>query len=148
MKSKVKSTFVLILTAIATAAINYSIFNSDLVFLLLIILVLIAHELGHYFTAILNGAQADIPYIIPLPLIAIGITRIKNFNTLSPKVKRSILVNGPLYGVITSIILFLYLLINPIISPYLMIFVVLFEVILNYFGSDGIRYRKIGKEIS
>ena len=77
--------------------------NNSLLFISLIILVLVAHELGHYFTALLNGADPDIPYIIPLPLIAIGITRIKNFNQLSSKVKRSIILNGPLYGVMIPI---------------------------------------------
>ena len=73
MKSNLKSVAVLVATSAAFAAINYTIIHNPLIFA--ITFVLIAHELGHYFAAHANGAQADIPYIIPLPFIGIGVTR-------------------------------------------------------------------------
>lgn len=139
-----KSAAVLVLTAVATAAINYALMPTPFVFF--IVLVLIAHEFGHYFSALLHKAEPDLPYIIPLPLIAIGITRVNKFNSLTPKVRKSILLNGPVSGVIASLIIFLYLLINPIISPSYMLMIALFEIVLNYFGSDGSRYRRISKQ--
>jgi hypothetical protein len=141
---KIKSVVLLVFTAVATAAINYSLMPTPFVFF--IVFVLLSHELGHYFSALLYKAQPDLPYIIPLPLIAIGITRVNKFNSLTPKVRKSILLNGPLFGVTTSLIIFLYLLINPIISPMYMLMITLIEFILNYFGSDGLKYRRISKQ--
>jgi hypothetical protein len=141
---KIKSVVLLVFTAVATAAINYSLMPTPFVFF--IVFVLLSHEFGHYFSALLYKAQPDLPYIIPLPLIAIGITRVNKFNSLTPKVRKSILLNGPLFGVTTSLIIFLYLLINPIISPMYMLVITLIEFILNYFGSDGLKYRRISKQ--
>lgn len=144
MKSNVKSIAVLLATAVASAAVNYSILHTPFVYIVL--LVLIAHELGHYFTALAYGAKPDVPYIIPLPFIAIGITRIKNFKKLSTKVRKAILLNGPVTGILTALLIYFYLLLNPIILPALALMIVLFEILLNYIGSDGKHYRQIKKE--
>jgi hypothetical protein len=144
MKSNIKSIAALIATSAAFAAINYTIIHNPIVFV--ISFILIAHELGHYFAAFANGAKADVPYIIPLPFIGIGITRIKNFKQLSAKVRKSILLSGPITGVFTALIIFFYLLLNPIISPLAVLIVALFEVIFNYLGSDGKKYRQIKRE--
>jgi len=144
MNSNIKSIALLLATSVAFAAINYTILHNPLIFF--ITLVLIAHELGHYFAALANGAQVDIPYIIPLPFIGIGITRIKNFKKLSSKVRRSILLSGPTAGVFTALIIFLLLLINPVVTPFALLFVALFEVLFNYIGSDGRKYRQIKQE--
>jgi len=140
----IKSVAILIVTAVATAAINYALMPTPFVFF--IILVLLAHEFGHYFISLLNRASPDLPYIIPLPLIAIGITRVHNFQELKPNSQKSILFGGPLFGVITAISIFIYLLTNPIISPLYMLIIALLEIILNYFGSDGSRYRRISNK--
>jgi len=144
MKSNIKSITVLLATAVAAAAINYTILHSPFVFI--IFLVLIAHELGHYFTALAHGAKPDIPYIIPLPFIAIGITRIKNFKKLSTKIRKAIILNGPLTGIITAFLIYMYLLLNPIILPVYALMIVFVEAVLNYIGSDGKKYRQIKKE--
>jgi hypothetical protein len=144
MNSNIRSIAVLLATSVAFAAINYTILHNPLVFA--ITLVLIAHELGHYFAAIANGSQADIPYIIPLPFIGIGITRIKNFKKLSTKARKSILLAGPTAGVLTALIIFFLLLLNPLITPFALLFVALFEIIFNYIGSDGKKYRQIKQE--
>lgn len=140
----IKSVAILIVTAVATAAVNYALMPTPFVFF--IILVLLAHEFGHYFISLLNRASPDLPYIIPLPLIAIGITRVHNFQELKPNSQKSILFGGPLFGVITAISIFIYLLTNPIISPLYMLIIALLEIILNYFGSDGSRYRRISNK--
>lgn len=144
MKSNLKSIAVLVATSAAFAAINYTIIHNPLIFA--ITLVLIAHELGHYFAAHANGAQADIPYIIPLPFIGIGVTRIKSFKKLSSKARKSILLSGPTAGVLTALIIFFFLLLNPIITPMALLAVALFEVLFNYIGSDGKKYRQIVKD--
>jgi hypothetical protein len=144
MNTKFRSVCILIISSAAFAAINYSILHNPLIFA--ITLVLIAHELGHYFATYANGAQADIPYIIPLPFIGIGVTRIKNFKKLSAKARRTILLSGPTTGVFTALMIFLYLLLNPVITPFALLFVAIMEIIFNYFGSDGKKYRKITKE--
>jgi|GEM_PF-6787414 len=140
----IKSVAILIVTAIATAAINYALMPTPFVFF--IILVLLAHEFGHYFISLLNRANPDLPYIIPLPLIAIGVTRVHNFQELKPNSQKSILFGGPLFGVITAISIFIYLLTNPIISPFYMLIIAALEIVLNYFGSDGSRYRRISNK--
>lgn len=145
MNPKFKSIFMLIATASALAAINYTIVHSPTVFI--ITAVLIAHELGHYFAAMFNSAKADIPYIIPFPFFGIGITRIKNFRKLDPQVRKSILLSGPTAGVFTAIIILLLSFITPFIAPTLILIIALFEVLFNYFGSDGKKYRQAEKDI-
>lgn len=145
MNPKFKSIFMLIATASALAAINYTIVHSPTVFI--ITAVLIAHELGHYFAAMLNGAKADIPYIIPFPFFGIGITRIKNFRKLDPQVRKSILLSGPTAGAFTAIIILLLSFITPFIASTLILIIALFEVLFNYFGSDGKKYRQAEKDI-
>lgn len=145
MNSKFKSIFMLIATASALAAVNYTIVHSPTVFI--ITAVLIAHELGHYFAAMINGAKADIPYIIPFPFLGIGITRIKNFKKLDPQVRKSILLSGPTTGVFTAIIILLLSFTIPFIAPTLILIIALFEVLFNYFGSDGKKYRQAEKDI-
>jgi len=145
MNSKFKSIFMLIATALALAALNYTIVHSAIVFI--ITAVLIAHELGHYFAAIMNGAKADIPYIIPFPFFGIGMTRIKNFKKLDPQVRKSILLSGPTTGVFTAILILLLSFTIPFIAPILILIIALFEVLFNYFGFDGKKYRQAEKGI-
>lgn len=145
MNPKTKSILMLIATAAAFAAINYTIINSPIVFI--VTAVLIAHELGHYFAAIYNGAQADIPYIIPLPFIGIGITRIKNFKKLSAHVRKSIIISGPTTGVITAILFLILSFITPFIAPLLILCIAISEVLFNYLGSDGKKYRQAKRDI-
>lgn len=144
MNPNFKSILILLATLVATAAINYSIMHSSFVFIVL--LVLLAHELGHYFSALLHKANPSVPYIIPLPYIAIGITYIKDFHMLLSKDRRDILLAGPLTGVICSLFLALYFMLNPIYSAFYLVLLAALEFILNFIGSDGIRYRDTLKE--
>jgi hypothetical protein len=132
---------VLLATLVASAAINYTILHTPFVFI--VILVLLAHEFGHYFTSLANGALPSVPYIIPLPFIAIGITRIKNFKKLPNDVIKSIVLGGPFTGFITAMFIFMYLLVNPVVLPTYAFLLMVSEVFLNFFGSDGRTYRSI-----
>jgi len=145
MNSKFKSIFMLIATAFALAALNYTIVHSPIVFV--ITAVLIAHELGHYFAAVINAAKPDVPYIIPFPFLGIGITRVKNFKKLDPQVRKSVLLFGPTTGAFTAILILLLSFIIPFIAPILILIIALFEILFNYFGSDGKKYRQAEKDI-
>jgi len=123
------------------AAINYTLINTPLVFLF--IFVLLIHEFGHYFTAKLFKANADFPIFIPLPFIAIAFTRIKELN---PKLKAKVSLAGPTYAALFA---FLLILLNSIISytSFFTLYLILFaEIIFNYFGSDGSKYRQAKKD--
>lgn len=143
-KKKLIQLLFTIATLSATAAINYSLFHTPFVFVVLI--VLLAHELGHYFVARMYDGDPDLPYFIPLPIITIGVTRIKRMKFLSFNSKKKISLYGPLVGLISSIILFLLsLILFPIYSiPLLMLCFT--EVLFNYFGVDGKKYRSYSRQ--
>lgn len=145
MNSKFKSVLILLITATAFAAINYTIVHSPIV--LIIPVVLMAHELGHYFAAIFNDAEPDVPYIIPFPFWGIGITRVKNLKKLDPSVRRSIILYGPITGLFSLILILLLSFTFSFIAPILVLTVALFEILFNYFGSDGKNYRQAKKDI-
>ena len=126
----------------AMAAINYTIFNSPLVFLF--IFILFVHEFGHYFTAKGLGAKPSLPIFLPLPFIAIAFTKITGLNS---KLKKKISFSGPLYAVIFCILLFLLNLIITFTSNSTLIFLIFGEIVFNYFGIDGAKYRQANKEI-
>lgn len=67
--------------------------------------VLVNHEMGHYYSAILRGGNPDVPYVIPLGVGSIGITRIRNLPLLSKRAKRYIIAAGPATGILAAIAL-------------------------------------------
>lgn len=138
-KKKLIQFFVLLGTCAGAAAINYSLINSPFVFVLLF--VLLAHEIGHYVIAKIHSGDPDLPYFIPLPFFPIGVTRIKNMRRLSANSKRQILLYGPVTGFIVSLILFLLSI--AFFSQYIIPLMILTigEVVFNFFGSDGKKYR-------
>lgn len=143
-KRKVKRFFISIASASAVAAINYSLFHSGLVFIVLAVLV--AHELGHYITAKINGVDADLPYFIPFPIISIGVTRINNIKHLPKNIAQKIIAYGPITGFITSFYLLLLSLIFPFFPSTPFILMCVSELLFNYFGSDGKKYRQIKQQ--
>ena len=138
---KLKQFFIFIASASAVAAINYTVLHNPFVFVILIIL--FAHELGHYMIAKINKVQVDFPYFIPIPIFSIGITHIKNMSFLPVVVRKKILMYGPITGFLTSFHLFIFSLIffPSLALPFL--FVSFYELFFNYFGSDGKKYRQI-----
>jgi len=140
IKRKIKNlpdSFWMIATIIAAAQINYALINNTFVYLALFVMLI--HELGHYYTAKIHKIKSKLPFFIPLPFFVIGVTRVaKTTNRLTKKVAFS----GPLYGVIISILL---LLLNTIytFSSYIPIVALLVgEIVFNYIGADGVKYRK------
>lgn len=120
----------------ALAAVNYTIIHNPIIFVFL--LVLLSHELGHYFFAKRYTKDVSLPFFLPIPFVAIAFTKIKN---LTLKAKKKVALAGPLVGVITSILIILF---NSVfnIFPYPPLFFLLFgEIIFNWFGSDGAKYR-------
>lgn len=138
---KIKEVSITVFTLAALAAINYSIFNSSFVFIA--IAVLLVHELGHYFSAKRFTKKVKLPFFIPLPFLAIGITYAQG---LTSKQKAKVAIWGPIAGLLAALA---FIFANNFLSfmtfgP--LIFLAVGEIVFNYFGSDGIKYRKYKKE--
>lgn len=134
---KVPQAFYTVASLSALAAVNYTIIHNSIVFIF--ILVLLAHELGHYFIAKKHKASVSLPIFLPLPFFAIGITRIKNL--FSYKSKRDVAIAGPLVGSLTALLLLCLNILFKFTSNLPIIFLFFGELLFNYFGSDGARYR-------
>lgn len=134
---KIKEVLLTVSTLAALAAINYTILPSSFIFIA--ISVLLAHELGHYFFAKRFTKQVKLPFFIPLPFLAIGITYAKG---LDHNQKAKVAIAGPISGLLAALV---FIFANSFLSfmafaP--LIFLAVGEVVFNYFGSDGIKYRK------
>jgi Zn-dependent protease len=123
IKPKTAQLFLTIGSAAGLAAINYTIVHNPIV--LVFVMSLFLHEFGHYLTARKYGAKVDLPYFIPLFPFNIGITRIRNLH--AKYVPAVFIMFNSIYNIFSFIPLFLIL---------------AFEIIFNYFGSDGKKYRK------
>lgn len=134
---KINRGFVSFFSIVATAAINYTIIHNSFVFIVLC--VLIAHELGHFFSAKKYKGNPKFPIFVPLPFVAIAITKV------SKMTDEGILATsfyGPFVGFVTSIILLLLNFLFNFIPTVPLMVLATTEVIFNYFGSDGSKYRK------
>jgi len=125
------------------AAINYTLIHTPLVFLF--IFVLLIHELGHYFTAKIYKADASLPIFIPLPFLAIAFTRIKELNS---KLKARVSIAGPLYAITFALLLILNNHLISFTSSFILFLILFGEIVFNYFGSDGSKYRQAKKEMA
>ncbi len=137
IKPKTAQLFLTIGSAAGLAAINYTIVHNPIV--LVFVMSLFLHEFGHYLTARKYGAKVDLPYFIPLFPFNIGITRIRN---LHAKYVPAVSMAGPLFA---CMFLLFFIMFNSIynIFSFIPLFLILaFEIIFNYFGSDGKKYRK------
>jgi len=126
-----------IMSFAAMSAINYTVIHNPIILLLSFVLLL--HELGHYFMAKHYGADARFPIFIPLILFSVGITPVYN---LQDHFKSDVALAGPL---LASLFIALFTLVNfitKLFSTKLLLLILAGEVVLNYFGSDGKRYRK------
>lgn len=138
-KQKLTQLTCTILSLIAVAAINYTIIHNSFIFIIL--LVLFAHEMGHYFAAKTTKAEPSLPIFIPLPFIFLAATRIKNVNKTNAK---QIAIAGPITGALTALLFLLFATVyKTVLLPvkYLLILLIQ-EIVTNYFGSDGKKYRK------
>lgn len=107
--------------------------------------VLITHEFGHYYSALLHDGDPCLPIIIPLGIGALGITRIRNLPQLSSRARRYVIAAGPIAGTLTAIALL----------PFAIVFgnkalvlttlgVLAFEIYGGTLGSDGKKWRQEG----
>ena len=137
---KIKSFIFSSCSVIALAAVNYSIVHSP--FVLFLTMFLFVHEMGHYIISKYFRADPSYPFFIPIPFISIGITRVKN---LSSQYKASVALAGVLFSVlfILNIILHNYFL--NMFSIASLLTLLFLEMFFNFFGSDGVRYRKAKK---
>lgn len=139
---KFKEFFYTISSLAALSAINYVLIHDPIVFIF--ILVLLTHELGHYFIAKKEKANPTLPVFIPFPFIAIGITKIKNVAAHS---KAKIAFAGPFAGSLAALLLLLLNLVYNYTSNILLILLLLGEIFLNYIGSDGKKYRQARRSV-
>ena len=139
---KIPKLFWTVSSLAAVAAINYALIPTPFVFIAL--MVLLVHELAHYFMAKKLGAEVTLPVFIPLPFIAIAFTKIKG---LSSKSKMKVALTGPITGFITALLLIILNSIFKIISPLALIVLAVGEILFNYIGNDGKKYRSAKKDI-
>lgn len=125
-------------TLAGAAAINYTIVHSPVVFVM--IMALFIHELGHYFVAKKRKANPDLPYFIPLFPFIIGVTRIKD---LDPKDSPAVLIAGSAFSTLFILFVIFHNLFYRLFSFVPLIMILIFEIIINYFGSDGKKYRAL-----
>lgn len=125
-------------TVLASAAINYTIVHSPVVFIMIVALLI--HEFGHFIVAKIKGADPDLPYLIPLFPLIIGITRIKDIDYAHA---RSVLFAGPAFGALFILLMILFNTLYGIVPFIPLFFMLAFEIIMNYFGSDGRKFRKL-----
>ena len=121
----------------AMSAINYTIIHNPIV--LLGSLVLLIHEFGHYIMAKYHGANAQFPIFLPLIFASIGIISVFD---LEDKYKSSVALAGPLLASCFIICLMLFNFLYKLFSTKILLLLLVGEILLNYIGSDGKKYRK------
>jgi len=133
---KALSFLLMVGTLAATAAVNYTILHSPIVMIGLFVLFM--HEIGHYIAAKYYDVDFMYPFFIPIPLFSIGVTLT---NQSTAEQTRVISVAGPLLAsLVTLVIIFINIYYNFVPNIYLIILLFM-EIIFNYFGPDGKRYR-------
>lgn len=137
-KRKLVEMLLMLGTLAAVAAINYTIVHNSLLFIALIIL--LAHELGHYVVAKMHGADPKLPIFLPLPFILIAATRVRH---VGRKATRRIAFAGPFTGFCTALMMLIAALAFGLSTQIIITLLTLCitEVVFNFVGSDGKRYR-------
>ena len=131
-----KQTAVMLGTLMGSAAINYTIVHNPLVFVM--IMALFVHELGHYFVARKRKANPDLPFFIPLFPFLIGITRIKDAQDSDAP---AILLAGASFASLFFIVFIMFNYFYRLFSFTPLFLMLSFEILFNYFGFDGRKYR-------
>lgn len=126
----------------AVAAINYTIIHNSFVFVALF--VLLAHELGHFFVAKKHGGNPSLPIFIPIPFLLIALVKVQEMSD-EGILKTSFY--GPFTGFLTTLLIILFNIIFKLLPVIPLIILALSEIVLNYFGSDGTKYRAAKRRI-
>jgi hypothetical protein len=140
IRKKVSSFVFSFSSIVALAAINYTIIHSPIVFAA--IFVLLTHELGHYIWAKRYTKDVNFPIFVPLPILLVGFTRVKNLSDIQ---KSEVALAGPIFGSIAAFLLIIFNFVFRLFSPALLFALLISEIVFNYFGMDGIKYRKYRK---
>ena len=135
-KSQVKLIYS-ILTAIAIAELNYIMFDAPLAILMTMILII--HEIGHYIYAKASTANPSYPLFIPIPFFLIGITHIIN---IPDNYLPIISLAGIFFSTLYLSFVFLFNLLIPFYNPIVLIISIIISIVFNLFGKDGKTYRK------
>lgn len=111
--------------------------------LVLGVIVVASHEIGHYYSALLHGGKPDVPIVIPLGIGVIGMTRVRQLPGLSSRAKRYIIAAGPITGVLTAASLLPYaVLFGNTMFLFTAFGLIAMEAYTGLFGSDGKKLRK------
>lgn len=121
---------------VAVAAINYTLIHNGIIFIFL--LVLLAHELGHFFAAKKHNGNPKFPLFIPFPFFLIAMTKVSKMN---PEGIQATAFYGPFAGFVTASLILLSNSIFKFVSSTPLIILAISEIIFNFFGSDGSKYR-------
>lgn len=106
-------------------------------------MVLLVHELAHYFYAKSYNADVRPPIFLPLPLMAVAFVKAKN---LLDQYKPQVAISGMIFG---SLTIFIYTLFNyffTFIPYYVLGLMFAFELLFNIIGFDGSKYRRYTRD--
>jgi len=127
---------------LAAAQINYVIVHSAFVYIVL--LVMLTHELAHYFFGKFYKGKSKLPIFLPLPFFVIAVTKVTK---LGRRGRKNTALAGPVVGTLTTGLIILFNYIFNFMSYIPLVALGISEIVANYFGSDGAKYRKAKKEI-
>lgn len=133
---KLKQLLLAVGTAGAAAMIAYTFVPAPII--LGTLLILVAHELGHYFSAHSSGAYPDLPIFLSLGLIVVGLTQVHELN---PVHRPSVAIAGPFAGMYVGLSLCIVSLL--VASPSLLYIGILgtsVEFSSLFFGSDNKKF--------
>ena len=128
---------VTVVSLAAVAAVNYTMIHNPIA--LILAFTLLIHELGHYFMAKYYGADVKLPIFIPFILFSIGLTYVAN---LADEHKPAVAMAGAHFASLFLVLLTLTNLLFKLFSTKFLLLLLCGEIVFNYFGSDGRRYRK------
>jgi len=141
--NKIPQVFLTFASLVAIAGINYTVIHSPLV--LLFVLIMFAHELGHYFIAKMHDGSPRLPIFLPIPFLLVAITKTTKLNKKGIK---NTALHGPVVGFLSTLLIFLYNIMFGFMSSTPLIFMMLNESLLNIIGSDGAKYRKANRSLA
>lgn len=129
-------------TAAATAAVLY--YLLPLWLGLMILTTLALHEFGHYFAAVGQRKQPDLPLFIPLIFTVIGVTRVHGMPM--DESGQIILLWGPLVGILVAAAFLLAAILVAEIGSAMFIaavWMIVFQLYSATLGSDGRKFWRI-----
>lgn len=99
--------------------------------------VLFTHEMGHYMTGYTSGGQVELPLLVPLGPVTLGLTKVKD-----PTRPGLVAIAGPIYGLLAAGVFFLTLVAFDLLSVLLMPLSVIagYQLVGLMLGSDAKKF--------